>query len=203
MGFWIFMLVMDLLFPVIMIVMGKYFMKTSPKEINYIFGYRTNMSMKNKDTWDFAHKYIGKLWFYIGLFLVPITIIPMLFAIGSNKDIVGTVGGIICVVSLVILIVPIFPTERALKRVFDGDGNRKVEQKLIEHKKKLIAPIIVSIIMVVYYVAYFGVLIALIDGVWKWLLGIIPLALSAVMLKVCIERINEIKKGEEDDLSKY
>ena len=74
---------------------------------------------------------------------------------------------------------------------------------MIEHKKKLIAPIVVSIIMVLYYVVYFGILIALIDGIWKWLLGIIPLALSAVMLKVCIERINEIMKGEEDDLSKY
>ena len=74
---------------------------------------------------------------------------------------------------------------------------------MIEHKKKLIAPIVVSIIMVLYYVVYFCFLIALIDGIWKWLLGIIPLALSAVMLKVCIERINEIKKGEEDDLSKY
>ena len=72
-----------------------------------------------------------------------------------------------------------------------------------EHKEKLIAPIVVSAIMVLYYVAYFGILIALLDGIWKWLLGIIPLALSAVMLKVCIERINEIKKGEEDDLSKY
>ena len=72
-----------------------------------------------------------------------------------------------------------------------------------EHTKKLIAPIIVTAIMVLYYIAYFGFLISLIDGIWKWLLGIIPLALSAVMLKVCIERINEIKKGEEDDLSKY
>ena len=72
-----------------------------------------------------------------------------------------------------------------------------------EHKKKLIAPILVTIIMILYYVVYFGFLIALIDGVWKWLLGIIPLAISAVMLKVCIERIKEIKKGEEDDLSKY
>ena len=72
-----------------------------------------------------------------------------------------------------------------------------------EHKKKLIAPIIVTAIMVLYYIAYFGFLIALIDGIWKWLLGIISLAFTAVMLKVCIERINEIKKGEEDDLSKY
>lgn len=72
-----------------------------------------------------------------------------------------------------------------------------------EHKKKLIAPIIVTVIMVLYYIAYFGFLIALIDGIWKWLLDIIPLAFTVVMLKVCIERINEIKKGEEDDLSKY
>ncbi len=71
------------------------------------------------------------------------------------------------------------------------------------HKRKILAPIIISVIIVLYYVIYFSILIALIDGIWKWLLGIIPLVLSAVMLKVCIERINEIKKGEEDDLSKY
>ena len=127
MGFWIFMLVMDLLFPVIMIVMGRYFMKKSPKEINYIFGYRTNMSMKNKDTWNFAHKYIGKLWFYLGLLLIPITVIPMLFVLGGTEDVVGTMGCIICVIALIILIVPIFPTERALKMNFDKDGNRKAE----------------------------------------------------------------------------
>ena len=69
--------------------------------------------------------------------------------------------------------------------------------------KKLIAPIIVTILMVFYYVLYFGFLISLLEGVWKYALGIIPLAFSTVMIKVCIERINEIKKGEEDDLSKY
>ncbi len=72
-----------------------------------------------------------------------------------------------------------------------------------EYKKKLIAPIIVTAIMVIYYVVYFGFLIALIEGIWKWFLGIIPLAFVAVTIKVCIERIKEIKKGEEDDLSKY
>ena len=30
----------------------KIFMKKAPKEINSVFGYRTSMSMKNKDTWD-------------------------------------------------------------------------------------------------------------------------------------------------------
>ena len=72
-----------------------------------------------------------------------------------------------------------------------------------EHKKKMVAPIVVTILMILYYVVYFGVLISVVEGVWKYVLGIIPLIFSAVMVKVCIERINEIKKGEEDDLSKY
>ena len=71
------------------------------------------------------------------------------------------------------------------------------------YKNKMIAPIVISVIIILYYVVYFGILIAVLDGIWKWFLGIIPLAFSAVMLKVCIERINEIKKGEENDLSKY
>lgn len=70
-------------------------------------------------------------------------------------------------------------------------------------KKKFLAPIIVTLIMVLYYVAYFGLLIWALEGVWKYILGIIPIALSAVMIAVCVERIKEIQKGEEDDLSKY
>lgn len=73
----------------------------------------------------------------------------------------------------------------------------------MNNKKKIIAPIIITIIIICYYCIYFGILISLIDGMWKYALGIIPLLLSIVMVKVCIERINEIKKGEENDISKY
>ena len=71
------------------------------------------------------------------------------------------------------------------------------------HKKKMIAPIIITVIMILYYIAYFGFLISLLDGIWTYVLGIIPLVFSGTMIYVCIERINEIKKGEEDDISKY
>ena len=50
MGFWFFMLAMGLLFPAIMILFGAVFTKAAPKRINYIFGYRTELSMKNRDT---------------------------------------------------------------------------------------------------------------------------------------------------------
>ena len=70
-------------------------------------------------------------------------------------------------------------------------------------KKKMFAPILVTILMVAYYVIYFGFLITLVDGIWKFSLGVLPFVFSVVMIVVCIERINEIKKGEEDDLSQY
>ena len=71
------------------------------------------------------------------------------------------------------------------------------------HKKKMIAPILVTCLMVLYYIVYFGFLITLLEGIWRYVLGIFPLVFSIVMIKVCIERIHEIKKGEEDDLSQY
>ena len=74
---------------------------------------------------------------------------------------------------------------------------------LNSHEKKMIAPIIVTIIMILYYIVYFGFLISLLDGIWKYALGLIPLVFSGVMIYVCIQRIDEIRKGEEDDISKY
>ena len=74
---------------------------------------------------------------------------------------------------------------------------------LNSHKRKMIAPIVVTIIMVLYYIVYFGFLISLLEGIWKYALGLIPLAFSVVMIYVCIQRVNEIKKGEEDDISQY
>ncbi|WP_268051132.1 SdpI family protein [Clostridium ganghwense] len=48
-----------------MIGFGLLFMKKPPKEINSTFGYRTTMSSKNKDTWNFAHRYAGIVWFIL------------------------------------------------------------------------------------------------------------------------------------------
>jgi hypothetical protein len=69
--------------------------------------------------------------------------------------------------------------------------------------KKFILPIVISIIVTLYYVAYFAFLITMLDTVWKYILCILPVTVAIVMVKVCIDRIKEIKGGETDDLSKY
>ena len=126
MGFWIFMLCTVLLVPLIMLFFGLYFKNKSPKEINSLFGYRTTMSMKNKDTWEFAHHYCGRLWLVLGMIMLPLSVIPMLFIINQDIDVVGIAGGIIEGIQVVVLLISIFPTEKALKKTFDENGNRRI-----------------------------------------------------------------------------
>ena len=121
-GFWIFMLLMDMIIPVTMIGFGRLFLTKAPKEINDTFGYRTAMSMKNKDTWEFAHKFCGKLWLGFGAALMPISIIPLLFVFNKSIDTIANVGLIISVIQVIYLIGSIIPTEIALKKTFDQNG---------------------------------------------------------------------------------
>ena len=125
MGFWLLMLAFDMIIPLTMIGFGRYFIRSAPNKINYLFGYRTAMSMKNKDTWVFAHNFCGRLWYRWGIMLLPITLLVMLFVINGTQDTVGTVGGILCLVQLLPLAGAIIPTEKALKKTFDESGSRR------------------------------------------------------------------------------
>ncbi len=73
------------------------------------------------------------------------------------------------------------------------------------HKKKMIAPVIITVCIVLYYAGIAAVFLLTdgIPGVIKLLLLVIPLALAGVMIGVLISRIKEIRSGEEDDLGKY
>ena len=74
----------------------------------------------------------------------------------------------------------------------------------MNHWKKMIAPIVVALVITLYYIgiAVFFVKIPGIPTLIKVLMVVIPLAL-AVVIGVLISRIKEIKGGEEDDLSQY
>ena len=125
MAVWLLVLLFDLLLPLIMIGFGKSFMKEPPGEINSAYGYRTTRSTKNWDTWTFAHQYCGTIWYQSGRILLRITILVLFFMIGQDSDLVGTVGGVIFVIQAIPAIGVIIPTEIALSKSFDKDGNRR------------------------------------------------------------------------------
>ena len=75
------------------------------------------------------------------------------------------------------------------------------------HRRKMIAPIVIGIIFFLYYVAIAVVCVVIgineSDCIGLLFAIIIPAVLAAMILYVTKERIDEIKGGEEDDLSKY
>lgn len=141
-GFWAFMLVMDLAIPCMMVIFGGLFAKRPPQKINAVFGYRTSMSMKNKDTWDFAHRFFGKIWFCVGLILLSLSLIPLLLVLGSDIENTGTIGGIVCLVQLIPLILPIIPTEIALRKHFGKMLLRLADAKDLPQLKAMYRDII-------------------------------------------------------------
>ena len=84
MGFWVYMVFIDSLIPIAIIGFGFYFSKKAPKGINSVFGYRTRSSMRNRETWEYAHKHCGKVWLLTGcatLSLSYISLIVMLLTL--------------------------------------------------------------------------------------------------------------------------
>ena len=74
-----------------------------------------------------------------------------------------------------------------------------------ENQKRYAVPIIITLILLLYFILYLGVLIAILPKDWKYVLFIFPVALAVIglLIYVCIDRIKEIRSGEEDDLGKY
>lgn len=125
MGFWIFMLAMELLVPVSMILVGHAYVRHAPKEINGASGYRTARSMINRDTWEFANHHFARTWRIVGWILLPLAVAAMLSVFGRDKKAVGDFGLGLIAIQVVVLLASIIPTERALRKTFDENGNRK------------------------------------------------------------------------------
>ena len=72
------------------------------------------------------------------------------------------------------------------------------------HTKKMIAPIIIVFLILAYYIAFGVFFVKFAAPLILKLIGIIvPAALSAAFIWLLVQRIKEIKGGEEDDLGKY
>ena len=120
-----FWLLCDLFIPFIMTVVGRMTSKHCPKNINSLIGYRTTRSMKNMDTWKFAHEYCGKLWWKIGWIMIILSALIYIPLYQSDNNVIGIAGVVLITIQCIILIVSIYPTEKALKEHFNNARTRK------------------------------------------------------------------------------
>ena len=119
------MLLTCILLPILMIATGIFFRYRAPKNINRWFGYRTSRSMKNRDTWEFAQKYFASVFLVLGAIILPFTVAAMFFVMDGNDDAIVLFGTVVLIIQTIGIIFSIIPIERALKREFDDNGNRR------------------------------------------------------------------------------
>ena len=122
---WYWLLICDLIIPIVMLISGRMMWKHCPKRINNIVGYRTTRSMKNMDTWRFAHDYCGKLWWKTGWVMIIPSVLIHIPLYHSDKNTIGFAGLILMTIQCFIMIASIYLTEKALKKHFNDDGTRR------------------------------------------------------------------------------
>ncbi|CUX51476.1 hypothetical protein BN3456_03006 [Clostridium sp. C105KSO13] len=108
-GMFLFLFICSLLVPLSMVVLGKRWSKKPPVNINDLSGYRTRMSRLNQDTWNYAHKYWGKINFVIGLILIIMTIMFLVFI--KNRSNFEELVTYLVFIQIGIVALTIIPTE--------------------------------------------------------------------------------------------
>jgi len=123
MGFWFFMFFCCMLMPATFLGCGAILQRDLP--FDSVLGYKTPMSTKNEITWVFANQYCGRILKKCGWVSLPVTVIMfiVLLCVTRDRDIIGTGGGIWCIVCCVGMLGVIPLTERALHKNFHKDGS--------------------------------------------------------------------------------
>ena len=129
-GLWMVMLVCNLILPLVFIGMGQKLTKDPPKTIDPMYGYRTIMSMKNQDTWEFAQAQYARTCRKIGWALLPVTalflfLMWMLRVPVESMDYCFWQVGFVLLEAVAVVIANYVPVERALRRNFDKRGVRR------------------------------------------------------------------------------
>lgn len=104
---------MPFLIGVIFVITALIMLRFPPKNINYLYGYRTTASMKNHEVWNFSQKYSSIKMLQSGLFLVAISFLGMLFHPDEKVQLIVGIG-----LSILVCVFLFYTTEKAIKKNF-------------------------------------------------------------------------------------
>ena len=103
---------------IIFTIIGAIFKIFPPKKINYFYGHRTTLAMKNQDTWDEAQRYSANTMIILGVISILIGLV-FKFLIKNISE--GYQGRIFFIGIIIMILVD----EIHLRKIFNYDGSRK------------------------------------------------------------------------------
>lgn len=109
--------------PVVVLIMGFVMYSNPPKMITrHYYGYRTRMSIKSHETWDYSQRLSAIVSIYTGSIMLIITVIVFIVFLKKSSDYL-TAYVITVVIQLIFLFLSYIPVEVALRKRFDKKGN--------------------------------------------------------------------------------
>lgn len=112
--------VLVLLCPMAMAAVGILWRFKTPAFQSKGLVYRTELTEKSPEVWEFAHIHCGKLWLRFGLILLVISVLLMKFLAGSyQKFILWLLCG-----QMLVMCITVFMIEILVKNLFDENGVR-------------------------------------------------------------------------------
>lgn len=121
----LFFVLINTVIPLMTLLIGVLFYYKPPQKINYIYGYRSSMSMKTQETWEYAHQFCGKLWIAVGIFMLVVTGLFLLTSFSGKHAKPDDRMGFIVLVQVFLMVGSLIPVEISLRNNFDNEGNRK------------------------------------------------------------------------------
>ncbi len=110
-----------LITPLALFAVGLYWKLRPPKFTDEGgLAYRTELSARSQETWEFAHVHISNTWVRLGVILTVLaSVLMVIFADHYASFILWLIGG-----EMVFLCISVFLVDTALKNGFDEDGHK-------------------------------------------------------------------------------
>ena len=118
-----------MLIPCTMAVTGRIMAAHPPGKPNQFLGYRTRRSTMSSESWKFAQVYSGKKMEWFGLIMLLPAAVSMLPAMDFDDDAIGLFMVAVLAAEMIIMMVPIVLTEKALKEKFGDPPKRKRDRR--------------------------------------------------------------------------
>lgn len=112
------MIIINLAIGPLLLILSLIFKAFPPKDINWIYGYRTKRSMRSQETWEASNQYSADLMMWVGIITTIAQVI--LYYLFEPATAVLVACGIMCI----LLVSTLFVVERYLKENFDSEGKR-------------------------------------------------------------------------------
>lgn len=98
---------------IVFIIAGIFSLIKPPKKINPFYGYRTKLSRKSQEHWDYAQPYSSKMMIAQGFYLALMSVSLPLATLGNLAEVLLSIFLLLFSLSAIVL-----STEYALKRKF-------------------------------------------------------------------------------------